>query len=235
MSTTNAAPMRLNMKLTANTETVPYNHLHRLTGFLHRCIGENELHDRLSLYSFGWLGGGQGAEGGGGLAFPQGATWRVSFHDAGHAKRLIDGAMQDPEVFCGMRVFEIKEQEAPAFNGSHRFKTDGAPVIARRYREDGSREYLLSDDEAAGEVMTRVLRRKLEAADYGEEHTESATVQFDGMYPHARNKVATVKGTKHKGSICPVVVEGTPEAVQFAWTVGVGELTGSGFGALVEE
>jgi CRISPR/Cas system endoribonuclease Cas6 (RAMP superfamily) len=29
-------------------------------------------------------------------------------------------------------------------------------------------------------------------------------------------------------------VEGTPEAVQFAWTVGAGELTGSGFGALVE-
>jgi CRISPR/Cas system endoribonuclease Cas6 (RAMP superfamily) len=29
-----------------------------------------------------------------------------------------------------------------------------------------------------------------------------------------------------------VVVTGTPEAVQFAWTVGVGELTGSGFGAL---
>jgi CRISPR/Cas system endoribonuclease Cas6 (RAMP superfamily) len=52
------------------------------------------------------------------------------------------------------------------------------------------------------------------------------------MYPHARDKVATVKGTDHKGSICPVVVEGTPEAVQFAWTVGAGELTGSGFGAL---
>ena len=239
MSTTNAAPMRLNMKLTANTETVPYNHLHRLTGFLHRCIGENELHDRLSLYSFGWLDKGHGAKDGHGLTFPKGAEWRVSFHDARHAKRLIDGtmSMKDPQLFggdYGMRVFEIKEQEAPAFNGSHRFKTDGAPVIARRYRDDGSREYLLADEhpEAAAEVMTRVLRRKLKAAGYGAEHIEGATVQFDQMYPHARDKVATVKGTDHKGSICPVVVEGTPEAVQFAWTVGVGELTGSGFGAL---
>ena len=223
--------IRLNLRLTANDEPVPYNHLHRLTGFLHRCIGENELHDRLSLYSFGWLGGGQGAEGGGGLTFPQGATWRVSFHDAAHAKRLIDGVMQDPEVFCGMRVFEIKEQEAPAFNGSHRFKTDGGPVIARQYREDGSRKYLLADDEAAGDVMTRVLRRKLKAAGYGEEHRD-ATVQFDQMYPNAHTRLTEVKGTKHKGSVCPVVVEGTPEAVQFAWTVGVGELTGSGFGAL---
>jgi len=226
--------VRLNLKLTASNETVSYNHLHRLTGFLHHRVGENELHDDLSLYSFGWLEGGQGAEDGDGLAFPQGAAWRVSFHDASHAKRLIDGAMQAPEVFCGMRIFEIKEQEAPAFNGSHRFKTDGAPVIARRYREDGSREYLLSGEhpEAAGEVMTRVLRRKLTAAGYDQEHPESVTVQFDEMYPHARDKVATVKGTDHKGSICPVVVEGTPEAVQFAWTVGAGELTGSGFGAL---
>jgi len=243
MNKMNATPMRLNLKLTANTgDPVPYNHLHWLTGFLHRCVGESTLHDQLSLYSFGWLGGGKRAEGGGGLAFPQGSTWRVSFHDARHAKRLIDGAMQEPRVFAdeegnddyGMRVFEIKEQEAPAFNGSHRFKTDGAPVIARRYREDGSREYLLSGEhpEAAGEVMTRVLRRKLTAAGYDQEHPESVTVQFDEMYPHARDKVATVKGTDHKGSICPVVVEGTPEAVRFAWTVGVGELTGSGFGAL---
>jgi CRISPR-associated endoribonuclease Cas6 len=29
-----------------------------------------------------------------------------------------------------------------------------------------------------------------------------------------------------------VVVAGTPEAMRFAWLVGVGELTGSGFGAL---
>lgn len=234
MSKMDATPMRLNLRLTANDETVPYNHLHRLTGFLHRCIGENDLHDGLSLYSFGWLQDGRGAKGGGGLTFPRGATWRVSFHDARHAKRLINGAMQDPEVFCGMRVFEIKEQEAPAFNGLHRFKTDGGPVIARTYREDGSRKYLLSGDEAAAEVMTRILRRKLEAAGYAEEHAESTTVQFDQLYPHARTRLTEVKGTKHKGSVCPVVVEGTPEAVQFAWTVGVGELTGSGFGALVD-
>ncbi|RMF43851.1 MAG: CRISPR-associated protein Cas6, partial [Bacteroidetes bacterium] len=30
----------------------------------------------------------------------------------------------------------------------------------------------------------------------------------------------------------PVILTGTPEALTFAWTCGVGELTGSGFGAL---
>jgi CRISPR-associated endoribonuclease Cas6 len=225
--------MRLNLQLTANTEPVPFNHLHRLTGFLHRCIGENDLHEGLSLFSFGWLQGGRqhDAEH---LTFPQGAAWRVSFHDPDAAKHLIDGLMQNPQVFggdYGMRVYEVKEQETPSFSGCYRFKLDRAPVIARRRRDDGSREYLLADDEEADAVMTRLLRRKLEKAGYDEKHRD-ASVQFDRTYQNAHTKLAEVKGTQHKGSVCPVVVEGTPEAVRFAWQVGVGELTGSGFGAL---
>ncbi len=42
----------------------------------------------------------------------------------------------------------------------------------------------------------------------------------------------TLKGTRYKTSECPVIVEGTPDAVQVAWLVGVGELTGMGLGAL---
>ena len=222
--------MRLNLKLTASEKPVSFNHLHRLTGFLHRCIGENNLHDGLSLFSFGWLQGGQQHDDEH-LVFPQGAAWRVSFHDAEAAKGLIDGIMQDPEVFSGMRIYEVKEQSTPAFSGCYRFKLDSAPVIARRRREDGSRQYLLAAHDEADAVMTRVLRRKLEKAEFDEEH-QDATVQFDRTYQNPRTKLAEVKGTKHKGSVCPVVVKGTPEAVQFAWKVGVGELTGSGFGAL---
>ncbi len=226
--------MRLNLRLTGNIAPVPFTHLHRLTGFLHDRIGKNNLHDGLSLYSFGWLAKGQkrGEGRDAHLTFPHGTDWRVSFHDAGVAKRLIEGIMRDSEVFAGMRVFEVKEQAVPAFNGSYRFKTDKAPVIVRRTREDGSREYLLAGDRRADTAMTRVLRRKLEKAGLEDAHLET-TVQFNQTYaPRAKTKLATVKGVKHKGSICPVVVTGTPEAVRFAWTVGVGELTGSGFGAL---
>ena len=220
--------MRLNLKLTANREPVPFNHLHWLTGFLHDRIGENALHDGLSLYSFGWFQKGRGENGH--LTFPEGAAWRVSFHDAAAAKRLIDGIMQKPEVFCGMRIYEVKEQAVPVFSGCYRFEVD-APVIARRRREDGSRAYLLAEDEGADAVMTRILRRKLEKAGYAKKHWD-ATVQFDRTYQGAHTKLTEVKGIRHKGSVCPVVVQGTPEAVQFAWQVGVGELTGSGFGAL---
>lgn len=220
--------MRLNLRLTANTEPVPFNHLHRLTGALHKWLGWNTVHDGVSLYSFGWLKGGQG--GNGHLAFPQGATWRVSFYDTDQAKQLLDGIMQDPTVTCGMRVFEAKEQPVPSFSGCYRFEVDG-PVVARRTRDDGSRQYLTWDDEAADAVLTRVLRRKLDAAGFEDEH-QDARVQFDRTYQNAHTKLAEIKGVKHKGSVCPVVIEGAPEAVRFAWQVGVGELTGSGFGAL---
>lgn len=220
--------MRLNLRLTGNTDPVPFDHLHQLTGALHKWLGWNELHDEVSLYSFGWLQGAQ--RNNGRLTFPRGATWRVSFHDPASVKRLIEGLMRDPEVACGMRVFEVQEQAVPAFSGCYRFFVDG-PVVARRKRADGSREYLLWNDEAADAVLTRVLRRKLKAAGLGAEHVD-AVAQFDRTYRGARTKLATIKGIRHRGSECPVVVTGTPEAVRFAWTVGVGELTGSGFGAL---
>jgi CRISPR-associated endoribonuclease Cas6 len=225
--------MRLHLKLTGTTDDVPFDHLDALRSRLHAWLGaDNDLHDGLSLYSFGWLRGGTAQ--GGALRFPRGATWRLSFHDPAAAKACLAGVLRDPEVIGGMRVFEVKEQAAPAFSGSYRFEVD-APVVTRTTRDDGSRRYLLYDDEAATDTLTRTLRTKLAAAGYAGEAL-AATVQFDRTYRGARTKLATLRkgghAVKHKGSICPVVVTGPPEAVRFAWLVGVGELTGSGFGAL---
>ncbi|HKJ32466.1 MAG TPA: CRISPR-associated endoribonuclease Cas6, partial [Balneolales bacterium] len=86
-------------------------------------------------------------------------------------------------------------------------------------------------DEEADAALTRVLRKKLEKAGY-ETKDREVMVGFDRSYPKAKTKLVDIKGIKMKASMCPVIVQGTPEAVQFAWNVGVGELTGSGFGAL---
>lgn len=220
--------MRLNLSLTGNTEPVPFDHLHCLTGTLHKWLGQNELHDGTSLYSFGWLRDAKRQNDH--LTFPRGASWAVSFFDATAAKACLAGLLRDPDVFAGMRVFEASEQATPAFSGSYRFLV-GGPVIARRRVPDRPPDYLLYDDPSADEVLTRILRWKLRQAGFADDHLD-ASVQFDRTYPRARTKLATIKGIKHKGSECPVVVTGTPEAVQFAWLVGVGELTGSGFGAL---
>jgi CRISPR/Cas system endoribonuclease Cas6 (RAMP superfamily) len=61
---------------------------------------------------------------------------------------------------------------------------------------------------------------------------KNVRVRFDRGSPGARTKLIDFKGIKNRGSVCPVIVEGTPQAVQFAWTVGVGHSTGCGFGYL---
>ncbi|PQJ26845.1 CRISPR-associated endoribonuclease Cas6 [Salinibacter sp. 10B] len=225
--------MRLNLTLSPNTDPVPFNHLHKLTGTLHKWLGsENDLHDGPSLYSVGWLKGGHGEDGA--LQFPDGVRWRLSFWEDGAAKTALEGILQDPSVFAGMRVVEAQQQTTPAFSGGYRFDVD-APVIARQRREDGSREYLIHDDERADDALTRTLRAKMKAAGLDLDPSE-AQVRFDRGYKGADTKLATIeKGgheIDHKGSVCPVIVEGPPEVSRFAWNVGVGELTGSGFGAL---
>lgn len=224
--------MRLNLSLTPSSETVGYNHLHKLIGVLHKWIGpDNALHDGPSLYSFGWLKGARAQNGG--LTFPDGARWRLSFYDETAAEQVQDGILASPSVFAGMRVARAEQQATPSFSDRFLFKVD-APVVARCYREDGSRQYLTYEDPQASAALTQTLRRKMKVA--GIEGRDGVRVRFDRGYEGARTKLATIEKNghpvQHKASLCPVIVEGPPDAVRFAWNVGVGELTGSGFGAL---
>ncbi len=141
---------------------------------------------------------------------------------------MLMGIINEPELFFGMRVYEVQELATPAFGEQYRFLADG-PVIARQVRPDGTREYLLHDSPAADVALTATLRHKLEKAGLS---AEGVSVAFDRSFLTPRHKLMEIKGIQHKGSLCPVIVEGSPEAVQFAWLVGAGELTGSGFGGL---
>ena len=220
--------MRLQLRLSPNTHPVPFNHLHQLTGALHKWLGENEVHDELSLYSFGWLRNGRISRGM--LDFPGGTTWTISFVDGGLGKRVVSGLLEDSEVTSGMKVQEVQLVQAPQFGSQHRFLVDGA-VLTRRNRDDGGRDHLTFEDPAADVTLTRTLRRKLAVA--GMEAVASDTLaRFARDTASAKCKVVRLKGIDYRTSVCPVVVEGPPEAVRIAWLAGVGELTGSGFGAL---
>ena len=219
---------RLSLALSPNTAPVSFDHLHRLTGALHKWLGANDAHDGISLYSFGWLSGAKRA--GGGLQFPGGAQWSVSFLDDALADRLRQGIRRDPEALAGMRVYEIRERVTPGFGPAARFLVDGA-VLTRQTRDDGGRDHLTYRDEAADHTLTRTLRTRLDAAGLADD-AHRTSVAFDRSFEKARTKLVTLKGTRYRTSECPVIVEGTPAAVQAAWLLGVGELTGMGLGAL---
>jgi len=222
--------MRLQLHLTPNTEPLPFDHLHQLTGALHKWLGpNNDQHDGLSLYSFGWLRGGESRNGA--LRFPRGAQWNVSFFDDEKARQLLAGMLRAPSVAYGMNILEIREVAPPPFRVVQPFATDGSAIVLRQKRPDGSRAYLLWDDPTTDEALTHSFRRKLMAAGFAGDDP-AVRVYFDRNYPGARTRKITIKGIHHRGSECLVVVEGPPDVQEFAWTVGLGELTGSGFGAL---
>ena len=220
--------MRFSLRMSPNTRQVPFDHLHHLTGRIHSWLGRNELHDGTSLYSFTWLEGSKPRKDG--LMFPGGAEWAVSFFDPDAARRLVEGIRSDQEVAYGMRVYEIQEQSPPPVSSKASFLVSG-PVVLRAKRDDGSDEYVLWNDDRADDALTRIFRWKLQLAGFEGKHLESA-MRFDRTYARPRSKLVRIKGICHRGSECPVIVEGTPEAVRFAWLVGAGELTGSGCGGL---
>lgn len=94
--------MRLYFNLSPNTEPVPFDYQHFLIGTFHKWLGQNELHDGISLYSLSWLTGAQRS--GEMLNFPKGAKWFISFFDIELAKRTIKNILTEPDVCCGMQV-----------------------------------------------------------------------------------------------------------------------------------
>jgi CRISPR-associated endoribonuclease Cas6 len=217
--------MRLYFNLTPNIEPVPFEYQHFLIGAFHKWLGPNELHDEISLYSLSWLT--QGKQEGDFLTFPQGAKWFISCWDENLAKKVMRGLLSEPDVCCGMRITDVQMVDTPQFDGSRRFLT-ATPVLIRKF--DGtSVKHLLYSDPEVDQFLTATLKTKMEKAGLVD---PDAKISFDRTYTKKKTRLVTIKNIQNKTSVCPVIVEGSPQTVAFVWEVGVGHSTGSGFGAL---
>lgn len=217
--------LRLHFYLSPNYETVPFDYQHYLIGAFHKWMGWNEIHDEISLYSLSWLRGGKMIDNG--FNFPRGAAWFISFWNEDIGKQLIKNAMKDPEVCCGMNVNEIQIQETPNFSSKERFVA-ASPIFIRRYDENRKAVHLTTEDSDSNDLMTDTLKKKLKTAALDHE----IKVSFDKNYLTPKTKLVSINKIENRANFCPVFVEGNPEAVKFAWNVGIGHSTGSGFGAL---
>ncbi len=220
--------MKFRIFLTANSERVPFDYAHQLCSIFHHWLGPNELHDIMSLYSLGWLKGGKAT--GGGLEFDDGATWDIGIHDDAIAERLVRGLLLKDFDFYGMRIRKVNPLEPPAFSeGSHRFLA-GSPVLLRRVEDNGSRTHLTWKDPESREVLERGIQKKAGEASLAE--AADLRLDFDRTYRNPKTRLVTIKDIQNRATVCPLVAEGPPKALEFLWTVGAGELTGVGFGSL---
>lgn len=221
--------MKLFLQISPSKTLVPFDHLPVLVGTFHKWAGaDNIFHDKISLYSFSWLKGGKANQDKTGLRFPNGAHWIIGIYDDSLTKKVLQGILKDPTINYGMTVRDVVLQEAPYFGTSKVFNV-ASPVLAKRKREDGSTHHCLYYEPEADEVLTRVLHAKLKAAGMKD---ETATVRFHRQYVQPRTHKINYRNVESRASTCPVLITGKPETLAFAWEVGVGHSTGSGFGAL---
>lgn len=218
--------MRLYLQLSPNKETVPFNYQQSLVGAFHKWLGKNKLHDDISLYSLSWLSKGNPVKDG--LNFPRGSIFFISSPLAELHQKFVHGIFKDQLIRWGMNVQEVRMKPTPDFGTRHRFLAQSPILIQRRFEDQKHQQYFYHTDPESSEYLTETLRRKMEKAGI----SAKVSVSFDQTYQNAYIKKATYRNIDIKASMCPVIVEGDPRAVQFAWEVGVGNSTGIGFGAL---
>ncbi len=135
--------------------------------------------------------------------------------------------MSDPSICFGSEVAEIQVRDTPAFTSKERFLI-GSPVFIKR-RFDNSEKHITYDDPQCNTYLTETLQKKLKVANLSHENVR---VQFDPTYTFPKTKVIKYREISNRVNICPVIIEGTPEQIAFAWNVGIGNSTGIGFGSL---
>lgn len=223
--------MRIHIKTTPSKNKIDFNYQYLLTGVLHKWMGNNELHDKMSLYSFSGLT--QSEVNDKKLCFPHGTTFNISCWDNQQLKRIIDGIQQEPELFSGMKVEEIVLEENPDFSSQEYFYL-GSPVFIQRRIENNEKKFYLYSDEQSSSLLEETIIHKMREANLIPDPT--LKIFFDKEYYLRKTKLIHYKHReqvfKIRANWCPVIIKGANLTKQFIWNVGLGNSTGIGFGAI---
>lgn len=218
--------MRIYLKTTANTSPVPFDYQQKLVGTIHKWIGDNSIHDKISLYSFSWLNGGRMIDNA--LHFANGATLFISFYDEGIIKKIIKTILNSPEMFCGLTVTDITIDDEPQLSGREIFMC-ASPIFIKRKLDNGRIKQYNYNDEQANFYLKETLLSKMKEAGIED---DSLDIRFDLSYKNKKTKLVCYHGIGNKANFCPVIIKAKPETKLFAWNVGIGNCTGIGFGAI---
>lgn len=223
--------MRLVFSIAPSAKVIPFNHQRKLVGRVHAWLGQNKEHDDISLYSIGPLTGGKGHEKLGGIRFDEGAHWFISFFNDELAKKVVEATLQERIIFDDLEIQEVAIQLPPVIKSNQVVFSAASPILVKKYTEGKKYpDFLRYDNQETSAIMTQTLRHKLKEAGINDTDVQ---VRFDdGYFAKAKTKLVEFNKIKNKANICPVVVSGAPESIQFAWEVGIGHSTGAGFGAV---
>lgn len=217
--------MRIHLKVSSNGQPVSFNHQHKLVGTVHKWLGWNDQHGKVSLFSFSWLSGGKRVKDM--LYFDNGSSFFLSAHDENIIKKIVGGIQQDASMFDGLKIVELVIQEDPDLSTVSSFQV-ASPILIKR-RVDNRIDHILYDDPKAGEYLKETLQTRMKEVGLVDESLE---IYFDTTSPYTKRKNLVYNKVNNICSWCPVVINAKPETKLFAWNVGLGNSTGIGLGAI---
>lgn len=218
--------MRLYFKLSESTDPIPFNYQHLLTSSINKWLGkDNEEHGKTSPYSFSWIQNTTSSKSG--IYLNKDSYFFISSFDEPLLKRILINVLESPSLFYGISIIDIQIIETPQFNSLERFLLS-SPILLRKKENNSSKHVTYKDDDFE-DLLTENIKKKLKKANIS---IEGIKVSLDKNYRFPKTKLVTYKGIENKTTLAPIIIEGSPEQITFAWLVGIGESTGIGFGAL---
>lgn len=218
--------MRIYLSLEQNNRIVPYNYQNLLTGAIHKWLGkDNSEHGQTGVLSFSWLQNTKATKEG--INLSNNSFLFISAWDDSIIKKIVSGILDDPTMFCGIKVSGVQIANTPDFKNSTSFLM-ASPVLLK-WRDNGALRYVTIEDEDFEEKLNINFKNKLQNAGLD---TEGIKISIDPNSTYRQTKMVTYNGIKNRTSLVPIVIEGTTEQISFAWSVGLGNSTGIGFGAL---
>lgn len=217
--------MRIHIKIKTSKIIIPFNHQHLLTGTIHKWIGWNNDHGKISLYSFSRLEGAKANKTG--LKFESGTSFFVSAVNPDLIKKVIAGIQTDPTMFNGLQVSEIILQEDPDLSERDLFFV-ASPIFIKR-RVDNNIDHILFQDPRSNACLKETLSTKMKEVGIVD---ATFDIAFDKNHTRAASKKIDYNGIANRTSWCNVIIKGKPETKAFIWNIGIGNSTGIGFGAI---
>lgn len=217
--------MRAHLKIKTGISILPFNHQHLLVGTIHKWLGWNDIHGKISLYSFSRLDGGKATKTG--LRYDNETSFFFSAYDPELIKKLVAGIQTDNSMFNGLYVTEIILQEDPDLSDRELFFV-ASPVLIKR-KVDERIEHITYNDPRSNSCLKETIETKMKVVGIFD---DTFDVKFEKTYPKAKTQLVSYNGIDNKANWCPIILKGKPKTKLFAWNVGLGNSTGIGFGAI---
>ena len=218
--------MRIYLRLSKNEKVIPYNYQELLTGTVHKWLGaSNPIHGKPDQISFSWLQNTYSSKDG--LNLKSNAYFFIGAFQDAFIKQIVKGILDDTDMFCGVKVKDVQIIDTPEFQPTETFLM-ASPVLLKVKTGVGIKHVTLEDAEFE-EVLNQSFKNKLKRAALS---TQGVLLKLDPNSNFRRTKLVKYKGIENKTSFAPVTITGSSEQIGFAWSMGLGNSTGIGFGAL---